>query len=43
MFFLENQKAQPIPVVFGGWFEGSQKDFWFEQVLGGAQDRQKSD
>ena len=35
--FLENKKAQPIPVVFGGWFEGSQKDFWFWQVLWGAQ------
>ena len=25
--FFENQNSQPIPVVFGGWFEGSQKDF----------------
>ena len=41
--FFENQNSQPIPVVFGGWFEGSQKDFWFGQVLGGAQGCQKSD
>ena len=24
---FKNQNSQPIPVVFGGWFEGSQKDF----------------
>ena len=41
--FFENKKVQPISVVFGGWFEGCQKDFVFEQVLGGAQGRQKSD
>ena len=42
-FFFENKKVQPIFVVFGGWFKGSQKDFWFGQVLGGAQGCQKSD
>ena len=26
----ENRKAHPISVVFGGWFEGSWKDFWFD-------------
>ena len=26
----ENRKAHPISVVFGGWFEGSQEDFWFD-------------
>ena len=41
--FFENKKVQPISVVFGGWFEVSQKDFWFGQVSGGAQGRQKSD
>ena len=41
--FLKIKKTQPIFGYFGGWFEGFQKDFWFEQVLGGAQDRQKSD
>ena len=41
--FFENKKVQPIFVVFGGWFKGSQKDFWFGQVLGGAQGCQKSD
>ena len=25
--FFENKKVQPISVVFGGWFEVSQKDF----------------
>ena len=24
--FLENKKAQPIPAVFGFFFEGSEKD-----------------
>ena len=24
--FFENQNSQPIPVVFRGWFEGSQKE-----------------
>ena len=28
--FFENQNSQPIPMVFGGWFEGSQEDFWFD-------------
>ena len=42
-FFFENKKVQPIFVVFGGWFKGSLKDFWFGQVLGGAQDCQKFD
>ena len=37
--FFENQKVQPNPVVFGYWFEGSQKDFWFWQLLGGAPGR----
>ena len=41
--FFKNQWVQPILMVFGGWLEGSQKDFWFGQVLGGAQGRQKSD
>ena len=27
VFLLENKKAQPIPVVLGGWCKGSQKDF----------------
>ena len=40
--FLENKKAQPIPVVSGGWLKGSQKDFWFWQTLGRAQTCQKS-
>ena len=31
--FFENKKAQPISVVFGGRFEGSQKDFLFEQLF----------
>ena len=30
-------------MVFGGWLEGSQKDILLGQVLGSAQDRQKSD
>ena len=25
--FFKNQWVQPIPVVFGGWLEGSSKDF----------------
>ena len=41
--FFKNQNFKPIPVVFWGWFEGSLKDFWFGQVIGGAQGRQKSD
>ena len=41
--FLKNQKTQPVFVVFGSCFEGSQKDFQFKQLLGGAQDLQKSD
>ena len=41
--FFKNQNFQPIPVVFGGWLEGSQKDFLLGQVLGGAQGCQKSD
>ena len=27
--FLRNKMAQPALQVFGGWFEGIQKDFWF--------------
>ena len=27
VFFFENKKAQPIPVVFGGWCKGSQRIF----------------
>ena len=33
--------AQPAMQVFGGCFEGIQKDFWFWQVLRGAQARWK--
>ena len=40
--FFEIKKTQPTPVVFGWYVEGSQKDFWFRQLLGGAQGRQKS-
>ena len=41
--FFKKKYFQPIPMVFGGCLEGSQKDFWFGQVLRGAHDRQKSD
>ena len=43
LFLFKIKKTQPISGYFGGWFEGFQKDFWFEQVLGGAQGFQKSD
>ena len=42
-YFFENKKVQPIFVVFGGWLKGSQNDFLFGQVLGGAQGCQESD
>ena len=41
--FFKKKYFQPISMVFGGWLEGSQKDFWFGQVLRGAHDRQKPD
>ena len=34
--------AQPALQVFGGWFEGIQKAFWFWQVLGVAQSDEKT-
>ena len=34
---LKKEMAQPALQVFGGWFEGIWKNFWFWQVLGGAQ------
>ena len=36
-FFRWEKLAQPALQVFGGCFEGIQKDFWFWQVLRGAQ------
>ena len=35
--FWINKMAQPSLQVFGVWFEGIQKDFWFQKVLGSAQ------
>ena len=39
--FFKKKMAQPAPQVFGGCFEGIQKDFLFWQVLRGAQARWK--